>query len=712
VTWIGRPVPRLEDGRFLRGAARYLDDLPDEGAAHVAFVRSVVAHGTIASLDLEAARSFPGVLAVVTGEELADQGERPLFPFEGAEVAPAPHPPLAGGRVRYVGEPIAAVVAETPGAARDAAELVLAEIDELPALVDPRAALEASMLLHEALGENVLFRWYRRGGDVEDAFAHADRVVRGRFHIPRLVAAPVEPRGALAVYEAREDLLTVWISAQDPHRPLGELAAILGRPPERIRVVVPDVGGAFGSKGTLPAEAAVVAWLALELGRPVKWVETRTENFLGAQQGRGLDAECELAVTAGGEFLGVRARLVADAGAYLFGETAIPPITTAMLLTGAYTIPAAEVELVGAATNKVPTGPYRGAGRPEAALIVERMVDLAAGELGLDPVDLRRRNLIPPDAFPYATPLGFTYDSGEYERMLDRALALADVERWREEQARARAEGRLLGLGVAFYLERAGALLWESAAVTREDDGRVVVFTGSSTHGQGHETVFAQIAADELGVDLADVEVVWGDTGRVPPGVGTFASRSVTVGGSAILLALRELKETGARHAEARFQLPGLVFPAGVYCAVVEVDPETGRVELLRLAAVDDVGRAINPLLVEGQVLGASLQGIAQALLEHVEHDADGQPLALSLEHYHVPRALDVPPIVSEIVEVPSPFNPLGAKGAGEGGAIGAPAAIANAVADALAPLGIAHLDLPFTPDRVWRAISDTARAR
>lgn len=713
MSWVGRPVPRLEDGRFLRGAARFLDDLPDDGAAHAIFVRSLFAHGRIVLVDADAARARPDVVALVTGDDLAGLGVRPLFPFEGAEIAEAAaHPPLARGRVRYVGDPVAVVVGESAEAARDAADEVLVELEPLPALVDPREALEATTLLHEQAQGNVLFRWLRKGGDVEGAFSRADRVVCGRFHVPRLVAAAIEPRGAMAAYDRGEDVLTLWISAQDPHRPLGELAAILQRPRERIRVVVPDVGGAFGSKGLLPPEAAVVAWLALRLGRPVKWIETRTENFLAAHQGRGLDAEVELAVSAAGDLLGIRARLVADAGAYLFAETVVPPVTAAMLLTGVYRIPAADVEVVGAATTKVPTGPYRGAGRPEAALLVERMVDLAAAELGLDPVEVRRRNLIPADAFPYSTPLGFTYDSGDYEQMLDRALRLLDVQRWRGEQARVRAEGRLVGIGVAFYVERAGALLWESAAVSRGENDRIIVFTGSSSHGQGHETVFAQIAADELGVDLADVEVVSGDTARVPPGVGTFASRSITVGGSALLLALRELRETDAPRTEARFQLPGLVFPAGVHCAVVEVDQETGSCSLLRLAAVDDVGRAVNPLLIEGQVHGACLQGIGQALVEHEEHDADGQPLALSLEDYHVPRALDVPPIASEIVEVRSPFNPLGAKGAGEGGAIGAPAAIANALADALAPLGISHLDFPFTPERVWRAISDRARAR
>ena len=469
------------------------------------------------------------------------------------------HPVLAGDRVRYVGEPVALVVAETRAQAEDAAELVLVDYDPLDAVLDPRDP--AGPLVHEHLGENVLLRWQRTHGDVEGAFAAADRVVARSFRIPRLVAAPMETRGILAEHDAEADLLTVLLSAQDPHRPHAQLSLALGRPPESIRIVLPEVGGAFGSKGAIGPEVVAVAAAALRLGGPLKWTEDRYENFVSAYQGRGIDADVELAVAADGAFLGLRARIHADLGAYLYATTVVAAHTTAMLLTGTYVIPAAEVELVGAATTKVPTGPYRGAGRPEAAYLIERMVDEAARELVLDPVQLRRRNFVPRDAFPYDTPMGWTYDSGDYERCLDRALELAELDRWRAERER----GRRIGIGVGMLVERSGGQ-WESAAVRLEDDGRVVVRTGASPHGQGHETTFAQIAAETLGVEPNAVEVRWGDSAEIPHGMGTFASRSVTIGGSALLLAAREVRERldagepAPVEAEARFELAGPAF--------------------------------------------------------------------------------------------------------------------------------------------------------
>jgi carbon-monoxide dehydrogenase large subunit len=486
---------------------------------------------------------------------------------------------------------------------------------------------------------------------------------------------------------------------------------VLRRPAERLRVVVPDVGGAFGSKGVPAPETAAIAFCALDLGRPVKWVETRTENALAAYQGRGAKIAAELALDADGRMLALRARYVADLGAYLYTTTAVPVLTAARLLTGCYEIPAAEVEVVGSATTKVPTGPYRGAGRPEAALVIERLVDLAAAELDLDPIELRRRNLVPPDAFPYRTPLGFTYDSGDYAGALDRALELADL----AAACEARDAGRLVGVGVALYVERVGPG-WESAAVRVEADRRAVCRVGSTPHGQGHETTFAQIAADALGVEPGDVEIRWGDTADIPTGVGTFASRSVTVGGSVLLLALGEARarlengEAPPVEAEARFELPGPAFSFGAYVAIVEIERETGEVEVRQVVAVDDCGRVVNPLLAEGQVVGATVQAIGECLYEQVGYDEGGQPLALNFYEYHLPTSQSVPPILSELRETPSPLNPLGAKGVGEGGSIGTPAAIANAVADALSPLGIRHLDPPFTPARVWAAIAASSR--
>jgi carbon-monoxide dehydrogenase large subunit len=515
------------------------------------------------------------------------------------------------------------VVAESRALAEDAAELVGVDYDDLDAIVDPRAA------------DETLTRWDRRAGDVERAFAQADRVVARSFTLPRLVAAPMETRGAIATHDSERDLLTVRLSFQDPHRPLEQLAHCLGRPPESIRIVLPDVGGAFGSKGAVGPEIVAVAAAALRLGRPVKWAEDRLENFLSAYQGRGLEADVELAVTDEGRLLAVRARLHADLGAYLVATTAIPAHTTAMLITGAYDIPAADVTITGARTHKVPTGPYRGAGRPEAAYLIERMVDEAARELELDPVDLRRRNLV--RTFPHETPFGWTYDSGDYERCLERAIELAELDRFRAEQR----SGRRLGVGVAMLIERSGGN-WESAVVRREHDGRVLVRTGSSPHGQGHETTFAQIVADELRVDPSLVEIRWGDSEAGPAGVGTFGSRSTAMGGGALLEALRTLREEGGDEAEAIFE-SGYVFSSGAYAAVVEIDPETGALEILRLAAVDDAGRIVNPLLAHGQVVGATAQGLGQALVEGVRHDDTGQPLTVSFVDYPLLTASEMP---------------------------------------------------------------------
>jgi carbon-monoxide dehydrogenase large subunit len=583
-------------------------------------------------------------------------------------------------------------------------------------MLEPGETIGGPFALHDQAPDNVLVRWRRSRGDVAGAFAAAAAVVRQRVRIPRLIAAPIEPRGAVAAYDESADLLTLWISAQDQHRQLSSLTHILRRDPDRLRIVVPDVGGAFGSKGVPAPETAAVALCAIELGRPVKWIESRTESSLATYQGRGADVEAELAVDPDGRMVGLRARYLSDLGAYLLPTTAVSGLTGARLLTGCYDIPAVDVESLGVVTTKVPTGPYRGAGRPEAAFVIERLVDLAAAKLSLDPVELRRLNVVAPDRFPYETPLGLTYDSGDYGGALDAVLALARVAEARAEQAAARAEGRLFGIGVALYVERVGPG-WETGSVTIEQDGRVVCRTGSSPHGQGHETTFAQIVAEELGVEPAAVEVRWGDSAEIPAGVGTFASRSVTVGGSALLLAARDVLaqlDAGASppvSADARFELPGPAFSFGAYVAVVEIERETGQVRLHRIAAVDDCGRVVNPLLAEGQVLGATVQAIGECLYEQVGYDENGQPLAVNLYDYHLPTAFSVPEIESELRQTPSPLNPLGAKGVGEGGSIGAPAAIANAVADALAPLGIDHLDPPFTPAQVWEALRSARRS-
>jgi aerobic carbon-monoxide dehydrogenase large subunit len=733
---VGAPVPRREDERILRGRARYLDDIELPRMAHAAFVRSPHARARIAAV--RPPERADGLLAVLSAPDLAGRA-RP-FPVqvpEGATAADAGHPVLADGEVRYVGQPVAIVVAETRALAEDAVELVDVEYEPLDAVVDPRTAPER------------LLDWSRAAGDVDGAFAHAEHVVSGRYALPRLVAAPMEPRGAIAAHDPGTGLLTLWCSAQDPHRPLGQLAHILDRPDDTIRVVVPEVGGAFGSKGVVGAEVAAAAVAAAELGRPVKWAEDRLENFLAAYQGRGMEAEVELALDGDGRMLAVRARLWADLGAYLYTTTAIPPHTAAMLMCGVYRFEAAHVELVGARTDKVPTGPYRGAGRPEAAYFLERAVDDAARVTGIDPVELRRRNLV--REFPYRTLLGWTYDSGDYERCLDLAVELAaDLKR------DSPFSGSVTGSGVAMYVERAGGM-WESAEATVEPSGRVVIRSSTSPHGQGHETTFAQIAADRLGVPMDDVVLRFGDTAVVPRGTGTFASRSAAMGGSAIVLALdrivararplaahlldaepdavtwdagrftapgagsvslREVAALAYRpqelppgvelglQAAARFRSP-LLFGSGAYAATVEIERRTGIMRIVGLVGVDDGGTVINPLLAHGQVVGGIAQGLGECLVEEAVHDEAGQLRTASFADYSLLTAADMPPLAVGVVETPSPHNPLGAKGLGEGGAIGSLPAVANAVADAL---GGRHLDPPYTAEKLWRALREDAR--
>jgi aerobic carbon-monoxide dehydrogenase large subunit len=754
--WIGRPIKRREDLRFIQGRARYVDDIALPHMAHLAVVRSPHAHARLRRVILDRARGAPGVIAVITSRDLTGRIQlMPINPMQGDRIAAVPHPVLAGEKVRYVGEPVVGVLAESRAAALDAVNLIGVDYEPLPAYSDPRRALDGEVLLHESLGENVLVRMTRGSGDVDAAFKDAARVVRGRFHIPRIVGAPMEPRGIVAAYDRVADLLTLWCSAQEPYRPRAQASRVFGRPEDRIRVVVPDVGGAFGTKGNLPAEGVVAAWLAIELGRPIKWVEDRRENFTSSAQARGVDADVEMAVEPDGRITALRATLIADVGAYLFPTTASPCSRVVDLLTGAYDIPAARVDLVGVATNKVPTGPYRGAGRPEAAYIVERMVDLVAGELGLDPVVIRRRNLIPRDRFPYKSALGSVYDSGDYGPALEQACALAEYERWRGEQRRMRARGRLLGIGVATYVEPAGGQLWESAAVVVRPDGRVIVRTGSTAHGQGHDTTFGQIAAEALQIPLDAIAVEQGDSAVMPKGVGTFGSRSVACGGSAVLGEVEKIKakmrkiaahlleaaegdirwdggRLYVRGAPARavtfqdvaaaahqgrtpdgmepgletsgtFSLPGMVYPFGAYVVVVEVERETGEVRILKFAAVDDAGRIINPLLAEGQVIGAIVQGLGQALIEEAVYDDTGQLVTGTFSDYALLRAAQAPAVTAEFTETLSPYTPLGAKGVGEAGTVGAPPALANAVMDALAPLGIRHVDLPLTQEKLWR---------
>jgi carbon-monoxide dehydrogenase large subunit len=678
-----------------------------------------------------------------------------------------PHAPLAVDAARYVGQPVAAAVAGDRYAARDAADLVEVRYEPLPAVSDPERGLDpGAPRVHAALDSNLAFEHRWSAGDVDGAFRRAAHVVRGRFVQPRVAPMPMETRGCLARYEAGD--LTVWISTQMAHHVRGQLATVFGLPEHRIRVIAPQVGGGFGCKCGLYDDEIVTVAAALRLGRPVKWIETRSESLVATTHGRGQVHEAELAVGADGAFLAVRVQGVADLGAHPETFSASPPLLAGRLVTGAYRIPAASAVVRGAYTHKTPTAAYRGAGRPEAAYLIERLADLAAEALGLDPAEVRRRNLIAPEEFPYRTPSGLTYDSGRYAATLQRALDLAGYDGWRATQAAARREGRLVGIGLATFVETAGTgpsralpfAGWEYGAVRVEPSGRVVVLTGTSPHGQGQETTFAQIVADELGVALEDVAVLHGDTAVVPAGFGTGGSRGTCVGGSAVYLAAQSVKakarrlaahlleaapddvvfEAGQLHvrgvpgrkvsfrevareahravrlppglepgleASCAWDPPDFTVPFGAYVVVVEVLPETGQTRVLRFAGVDDVGTVLSPLLLEGQLHGGIAQGLAQVLWEEVVHDAAGQCLTGTLMDYAVPVAADLPPFELDGTVTPTPVNPLGAKGVGEAGTVGAPPALMNAVLDALRPLGVRDLAMPLRPARVWAAIRD-----
>jgi aerobic carbon-monoxide dehydrogenase large subunit len=718
---VGRSIPRREDERILRGRTRYLDDLDPPGAAHVAFVRSPFAHARIGGVTVP--EGPEGLVAVITAADLEGKvRDLPVQGIEGGKVAAEGHPVLARDEVRYAGQPVAAVLAESRALAEDAAELVEVDYEPLEPVLDVRRS------------EVTMSSWRRVSGDVAGAFAAAAHVVRASHALPRLAPVPIEPRGAIASYDEAEDMLTVWVSGQDSHRQLAGLASVLDRPEGSIHVIVPDVGGAFGSKGAPAPETMLVAAAAMTTGRTVKWAEDREENFVASYQGRGMEADVELALDDQARITALRARIWADVGGYLMPTTAIPTHTTAMLMCGVYDIRAADVEVVGRRTNKVPTGPYRGAGRPEAAYFLECTVDLAARRLGIDPLELRRRNLI--RELPYRTALGWTYDSGDYARCLELAAELVRPERRSDEE-------RVVGTGFGMYVERAGGQ-FETADAELLPGGRLLVRSGSSPHGQGHDTTFAQLAAERLGVGLDDVELRFGDSLEVPRGVGTFASRSVAMGGSAVVQAVDALKhrclalaaealgvgedelewiegghlstEDGRRlslsdlagaeppiRASARFS-SDLVFSSGAYGAVVEIERATGRLRVLRLAAVDDAGTIVNPLLAEGQVVGGSAQGLGQCLVEQAAYDAEGNPAFASFVGYSLLTAAEMPPVITAFVESPSPLNPLGAKGIGEAGAIGTPPAVANAVADAL---GGVRVDPPFTEDKLWRALRE-----
>lgn len=758
--YVGQSVRRVGDGRLLTGAGTFVDDVRLPGTLHATIVRSPHAHARIRGIDIDAAAAVPGVVAILTGQDIADM----MQPIETRPDAPPGRVlrryPLALDRVRFVGDAVAVVVAHDPYTARDAADLVTVDYESLPAVVDAEQALKPDApLLYPEWGSNVAYDWTIDHGDVEGAFARAARVVSLRLVNQRIYAAFVEPRAAQARFDPATGEMTVWASTQVPHTLRGGIAAALGMHEHAVRVIAPDVGGAFGSKGGIYPEYVLTAALSYRLGRPVRWTETRRESFLATNHGRDQIQILRAAVTDDGIVLGLDVDLISNLGAY---SAATVATRTALMSGGPYRIQNLRVRVRGVMTNTTPTGAYRGAGRPEAAYMLERLMDAIARELALDPADVRRRNFIPADAFPYTGATGVVYDSGNYAGALDEALRRIDYDRLREEQRAARAAGRLMGVGLAVYCEFAGPG-WDSATVRVLPSGAVVVTTGISPHGQGEETTFAQLVADELSVALDAVTVRASDTAITPQGIGTFGSRGTSIGGSAVLLATRQVRDKARRiaahllevaeedvtaadgvfsvrgapdravdfatvaraayaftgapgglepglEATAYFMPPGRTFPFGAHVAVVEVDPESGRIQLQRYLAVDDCGPLINPQLVEGQVIGGLAQGLGQALQEAIVYDDAGQPLTGSFLDYGPLRAPQIPALAA--VETahtvtPSPFNPLGVKGVGEAGTTGGPPAVVNAVLDALAPLGITHLDMPLTPQRIWQAIQE-----
>ncbi|HEV2032694.1 MAG TPA: xanthine dehydrogenase family protein molybdopterin-binding subunit [Candidatus Dormibacteraeota bacterium] len=756
---LGHAVRRREDPRLITGAGRFVDDIQPDRCLHAAFVRSTLAHATIRAVDVAAAAAAPGVVAVLTA---ADLGLPARVGFHTVPEVFA-RPPLAEGRVRFVGEPVALVIAESPQAAVDAAQLVGLDLEPLEVVVDAESARQAgSTLLFPAHGSNVANHIAPRG-DV-DVLAGAEVTIQGRFVNQRLAPVPMEPEAILVVPEAGR--LTVWATSQTPFGLRAAIASSLGIADADIRVVVGDMGGGFGAKAGARPELIVVAAAARKLGRPVKWIETRSENLVGMTHGRGQVQHVELGATRDGRLIGLRARVVADVGAYP-GIAALLPFLTGQMAAGVYAIPAIDYEAHCVVTNTTPLGAYRGAGRPEAAAMVERAMDMLAVELGIDPAELRRCNLIAPDRFPYTTAGGATYDSGEYERALDKLLEISAYPELRAEQARRRERGdRLqLGIGLSVYVEvTAVGIGPEWGAVRIEADGTATVRCGTTSFGQGHETSLAQIAAEQLGLPLDSVLVIHSDTDVVERGTGTVGSRSMQHGGSAVhqaALKVRHKARDLASHlleaspedivfvagtvgvagvpersfswaslaaaaagdrenlpegmepglsAEADFAGDGS-YPFGAHCAVVEVDLETGDARLVRFFAVDDCGRIINPLLAEGQVHGGIAQGVGQALLEEVVFDDQGTPRTASLLDYLIPSIGEIPEVVTATTETPSPNNPLGAKGVGESGTIGSTPAVQNAVVDALSHLGIRHIDMPLKPERVWAALAAAARA-
>ncbi|MCI0432523.1 MAG: xanthine dehydrogenase family protein molybdopterin-binding subunit [Gemmatimonadetes bacterium] len=785
-TGIGAALRRKEDGRFLTGRGRFTDDLNRPGQAYAFMVRSPEAHARIASIDASDARKAPGVIAILTGADMAADkiGGLPcgwqIHNRDGSPMAEPPHPPLAVDRVRHVGEAVAVVIAATRAQARAAAARLNIQYDPLPAVANLRqATADGAPLVWSDVPGNICFDWELGDREAtEKAFASAAHIVTLDTVNNRLIPNAIEPRSAIGEYDASADSWTLYTSSQNPHVIRLLMGAfVMGIPEHKLRVVAPDVGGGFGSKIFHYPEEVIVTWASRKVGRPVKWTAERSESFMSDAHGRDHITRADLALDAQGRFVGLRVRTDANMGAYL--STFAPLIPTylyATLFAGCYTTPAIYANVRAVFTNTVPLDAVRGAGRPEAAFMLERLVDKAAREIGIDTVEIRRRNFIQPEQFPYQTPVALQYDTGDYGATLDAVLELSDWAGFAARRTESEKRGRLRGIGLSTFIEACGvapsavvgalggrAGLFEVGQVRVHPTGSVTVFTGTHSHGQGHETTFAQIISDRLGVSADQVDVVHGDTLLTPFGMGTYGSRSLAVGGSALWMACDKIIAKGRRIAahlleaaeedvefhDGRFTVagtdrsktigevaltayvphnypadlePGLeetafydpknfTFPAGAHVAEVEVDPETGVVQLLNVCCADDVGRVINPMIVDGQMHGGLTHGIGQALLEECRYDDAGQLLTGSYMTYAMPRAVDVPSFKTCHCTTHCTHNPLGVKGVGEVGSIGVPAAVINAVVSALAPLGVEHIDMPATPERVWRAIQN-ANAR
>ena len=782
----GKSIKRREDPRFISGRGQYVDDIKLPGMTYAAFVRSPHAHARIKGVDVSAAKSHPGVVAVFTGKDMAGVNSLPCgwdlrkekgIPGVVQDLAIVPHMPLTSDVARHVGDPVAVVIADSRAAAEDAAEKVNVSWEPLPSVTGTdKASASGAPKIHDVPTGNVAFKWALGDAAATDAaFAKADVKVKKRIVNQRLVANAMEPRACVARYEDATGELTLWVTSQNPHvHRLLMCAFVLGIPEHKVRVIAPDVGGGFGSKIFLYNEEVVCSWASRQLKRPIRWTSSRREAYMTDAHGRDHITEADLALSKDGKILGLRVNTTANLGAYLSTfAPAVPTFLYGTLLNGVYAIGAIHVEVTGVFTNTTAVDAYRGAGRPEACYVLERMVDVGAAALKMDPAELRRKNFIPKFSGAFQTLVAVSYDSGDYAGAMDKLLQVFDYKKFRAEQQTARQAGRLIGVGFSTYIEAcsiapskvvgalgAGAGLYESGKVRVHPTGMVTVYTGSHAHGQGHETTFAQLVGDELGIPIEQIEIVHGDTGAIPFGMGTYGSRSASVGGTAIKMSLDKIKEKGKRiaahlleaspkdmeYVNGQFQVkgvpakavpfgavaltayvphnypeglePGLeetsfydpsnfCFPFGAHACVVEVEPETGKVKLLRYVAVDDVGNVINPMIVDGMVHGGIAQGVGQALWEGAVYDGDsGQLMTSTMMDYAMPKADMLPLYETDRTVTPTPVNPLGIKGAGETGTIAATPAVVNAVVDALGGLGVDHIDaMPLTPERVWKTI-------